>query len=59
MSWKAQQEEKEALALQDIKMPLKKPKISYNTIRKNTNLDKYLSKKTEEEDEEEAKNNEG
>lgn len=37
-------------------MPLKKPKISYNTIRKNTNLDKFLLKKTEEE-EEEAKDN--
>jgi len=36
-------------------MPYEKPKISYNTIRKNTNLDKFLSKKTEEEDEEEAK----
>ncbi len=38
-------------------MPLKKPKISYNTIRKNTNLDKFFLKKTEEEEEEEAKDN--
>ena len=38
-------------------MAYEKPKISYNTIRKNTNLDKFLSKKPEEEDEEEAKDN--
>lgn len=38
-------------------MPLKKPKISYNTIRKNTNLDGYLAKSDAEEDEEEAKDN--
>lgn len=36
-------------------MAYQKPKISYNTIRKNTNLDKFFSKKTEEEEEEEAK----
>lgn len=38
-------------------MPLKKPKISYNTIRKNTSLDEFIVKKPVEEDEEEAKNN--
>jgi len=37
-------------------MPLKKPKISYNTIRKNTNLDKFLIEKPEQE-EKEAKDN--
>lgn len=37
------------------KMAYNKPKISYKTIRRNTNLDNYLSGKTEEEDEEEAK----
>ena len=36
-------------------MPLKKPKISYNTIRKNTSLDEFIVKKPVEEDEEEAK----
>jgi len=34
---------------------IKKPKISYNTIRKNTNLDKYFIRKSIEEDEEEVK----
>lgn len=34
---------------------IKKPKISYNTIRKNTNLDKYFVKRPLEEDEEEVK----
>ena len=37
------------------KMPLKKPKISYKTIRKNTNLDRFTNKKAVEEDEEEIK----
>jgi len=37
------------------KMPIKKPKISYKTIRKNTNLDRFLTKTAEEEDEEEVK----
>jgi len=36
-------------------MAYEKPKISYNTIRKNTNLDKFMVKKSEEEEEEEAK----
>lgn len=46
------------LEAQDItKMAYQKPKISYNTVRKNTNLDNYLFKKPEEEDEEEVKNN--
>jgi len=36
-------------------MAYEKPKISYNTIRKNTNLDKFFSGKAEEEDEEETK----
>lgn len=37
-------------------MPLKKPKISYDTIRKNTSLDEFIVKKPIEE-EEEAKDN--
>jgi len=37
------------------KMTYHKPKISYNTIRKNTNLDKFFVKKPIEEDEEEVK----
>ena len=36
-------------------MAYKKPKISYNTIRKNTNLDKFTNKKSSEEDEKEIK----
>jgi len=36
---------------------IKKPKISYNTIRKNTNLDKFFVRKSLEEDEEEVKEN--
>jgi hypothetical protein len=34
---------------------IKKPKISYKTIRKNTCLDSFMDKKPEEEDEEETK----
>lgn len=46
------------MALQDInKMAYQKPKISYNTIRKNTSLDEFIVKKPEEEDEEETKDN--
>ena len=45
-------EMKEDLALQDINRMIKKPKISYNTIRNNTNLDKFMSKKQLEEGEE-------
>ena len=48
------QEGKEGLAQQAINsMVYEKPKISYKTIRKNTNLDKYFFKKAEEEEEEE------
>ena len=36
-------------------MAYQKPKISYNTVRKNTSLGKFL--KAEEEEEEEAKDN--
>ncbi len=36
-------------------MAYEKPKISYNTIRKNTSLDMFIVNKPEEEDEEEAK----
>jgi hypothetical protein len=36
-------------------MTYNKPKISYNTIRKNTNLDKFFVKKAIEEEEEEVK----
>jgi len=36
-------------------MAYQKPKISYSTIRKNTSLDRFTSKKTIEEDEEEVK----
>ncbi len=36
-------------------MAYQKPKISYNTIRKNTSLDMFIVKKPEEEDEEETK----
>jgi len=36
-------------------MAYKKPKISYNTIRKNTSLDKFTNKKPVEEEKEEAK----
>ena len=44
------------MAVQDmIKMGNKKPKISYKTIRKNTNLDRFTTKKSSEEDEEEIK----
>lgn len=50
------QEGKEGLAQQAINsMVYEKPKISYKTIRKNTNLDKYFFKKAEEEEEEETK----
>lgn len=50
--------EREGLEAQDmINMAYQKPKISYNTIRKNTNLDKFFVKRAEEEDEEEAKDN--
>ena len=46
----------EASALQDItNMAYQKPKISYNTIRKNTSLDEFIVPKPAEEDEEEAK----
>ena len=41
--------------LPDTDKMIKKPKISYNTIRKNTNLDKFLDNKPAEEDEEEVK----
>jgi len=34
---------------------IKKPKISYKTIRKNTNLDKFMVKRPIEEEEEETK----
>ncbi len=51
-----QQEAKGDLDLQDnTKMIYNKPKISYNTIRKNTNLDKFFVKKAIEEEEEEVK----
>ena len=54
-----QQEETAASAQQDInKMAYEKPKISYATIRKNTNLDKFFVKKTKEENKEEAKETE-
>ena len=44
------------MEVQDInKMAYQKPKISYNTIRKNTSLDEFIVPKPEEEDEEEAK----
>jgi len=36
-------------------MAYEKPKISYKTIRKNTNLDKFFVKKAIEEEEEEVK----
>jgi hypothetical protein len=39
-------------------MPLKKPKISYNTIRKNTSLDEFIIKKPKEESEEVKDNSE-
>lgn len=56
MSWMKQQGVKEALEAQGIiKMAYQKPKISYSTIRKNTSLDRFTSKKTIEEDEEEVK----
>ena len=42
---------------QQDKMPYQKPKISYNTIRKNTILDRFFPKKQEEKVEEEAKDN--
>ena len=46
------QEETEASAQQDItNMAYEKPKISYNTIRKNTNLDKFFVEEKEEEKE--------
>ena len=49
-------EAKEVLAQQATnKMTYHKPKISYNAIRKNTNLDKFFVKKPIEEDEEEVK----
>jgi hypothetical protein len=38
---------------------IKKPKISYKTIRKNTCLDSFMDKKPIEEDEEEAKDSTG
>ncbi|MEA2036362.1 MAG: hypothetical protein U9O94_02555 [Nanoarchaeota archaeon] len=48
-------EEKEDSAVQATnKMRYEKPKISYKTIRKNTNLDKFFVKKAIEEDEEES-----
>lgn len=59
MNWTTQQEVKVALAVQVIVKMIKKPKISYKTIRKNTNLDMYLSESKAEEDEEEAKEESG
>ena len=38
------------------KMTYKKPNISYKTIRKNTNLEKFFVKKAIEEEEEETRN---
>ena len=54
-NWIAQKEEKADLAQPDKNKMIKKPKISYDAIRKNTNLDKFLDKKAIEEDEEKIK----